>query len=218
MKGYVLDIEKVDSIYYHLEELSTRLGRYYSPNYYDWFKALKLTPFESIKAVILGQDPYHGLDQNKLQANGLAFSVNSGQKIPPSLNNILIELEDDLGIKRPKGGDLTKWAQEGVLLLNSVLTVEIDKPGSHYNLGWEEFTDGIIKDISDNKNNVVFILWGKKAQTKETLIDPKKHLILKSSHPSPYSSNYGFFGSKPFSKTNEYLIKNSIKPIDWKLE
>ncbi len=178
------------------------------------FRAFELTPFENIKVVILGQDPYHG----EGEANGLAFSVNKGIKLPPSLRNIYKELEEDLGIEAPKHGDLSDWAKEGVLLLNSILTVEKDKPASHRNVGWERYTDSIIKEISEKKEHIVFILWGNFAQSKEYLIDRKKHIVIKSPHPSPFSARKGFFGSKPFSRTNQYLIRNNIKPINWKLK
>lgn len=177
------------------------------------FRALELTPFENIKVVILGQDPYHG----EGEANGLAFSVNKGVKLPPSLRNIYEELKSDMGIKIPNHGDLTSWAKQGVLLLNSVLTVEKDKPASHRNIGWEEYTDSIIKKISDKKENIVFILWGKYAQSKKDFIDERKHLVISSPHPSPFSANKGFFGSKPFSKTNTYLKSKGKKEIDWRI-
>jgi uracil-DNA glycosylase len=180
----------------------------------DIFKALKLTPFERIKAVILGQDPYHG----KNQANGLAFSVNYDVKIPPSLRNIYKELNNDLGIQPPEHGDLTKWAKEGVLLLNSILTVEPHKPASHRNIGWEEYTDEIIRVINNKKKNVVFMLWGNYAQEKGKYINRNKHLVIESSHPSPFSARKGFFGSKPFSRCNTYLKKNGIKNIDWEIK
>lgn len=175
------------------------------------FRALELTPMEKIKVVILGQDPYHG----EGEANGLAFSVNKDIKIPPSLKNIYKELENDLGIKPPSHGDLTSWANQGILLLNSVLTVEKDKPGSHRNIGWQEYTDSLIKKISESKQHVVFILWGKYAQQKKSLIDTSKHLLIESPHPSPFSARKGFFGSKPFSKTNAYLTQHNLKKIDW---
>ena len=177
----------------------------------DLYRALQLSPLNTVKVVIIGQDPYHGTNQ----ANGLAFSVNKGIKIPPSLRNIYKELEDDLGIDTPKHGDLTEWAKQGVLLLNSVLTVQKDTPGSHRSLGWEEYTDSVIKEISLQKENLVFILWGKYAEQKRELIDEKKHLLIISPHPSPFSARRGFFGSKPFSKTNTYLREHGISPIDW---
>ena len=164
--------------------------------------------------VIVGQDPYHGINE----AHGLSFSVQKGIKIPPSLKNIFKELKEDLNIDEPDNGDLTKWAEEGVLLLNAVLTVEKDKPASHKNLGWERLTDYIIKKISDKNEPVVFILWGNFARNKKHLIDSSKHLIIESAHPSPFSARYGFFGSKPFSRTNEFLIKNNVKPINWDLK
>jgi len=173
--------------------------------------ALSITDYNDVKVVILGQDPYHGIGE----ANGLAFSVNDGIKIPPSLQNIYKELNDDLGIPISKSGNLESWANEGVLLLNSVLTVEKDKPASHKNIGWELFTDNIIKKLNEKKEPIVFILWGNFAKSKKSLITNKKHLIIESSHPSPFSVRYGFFGSKPFSKTNEFLRKNNIKEIDW---
>ena len=177
------------------------------------FNALNLTPFTSVKVIILGQDPYHG--QN--QANGLSFSVEIGNKIPPSLQNIFKELNSDLNILPSQHGDLSNWAKQGVLLLNTILTVEASKPSSHSNKGWEIFTDKILHSLSSLKDNLVFILWGKKAQEKISLIDESKHKILKSPHPSPYSANNGFFGSKPFSKTNFFLESKNIDKINWKL-
>lgn len=176
--------------------------------------ALDITDYNDVKVVILGQDPYHGIGE----ANGLAFSVNDGVKIPPSLKNIYKELHDDLGIEIPNTGNLESWAKEGVLLLNSVLTVEKDKPASHKNIGWETFTDSIIKKLNERDKPIVFILWGNFAKSKKELITNPKHLVLTSSHPSPFSVNYGFFGSKPFSKTNEFLRKNGIKEIDWTIK
>lgn len=176
--------------------------------------ALDITDYNDVKVVILGQDPYHGIGE----ANGLAFSVNNGIKIPPSLKNIYKELHDDLGIEIPNTGNLESWAKEGVLLLNSVLTVEKDKPASHKNIGWEIFTDSIIKKLNERDKPIVFILWGNFAKSKKELITNPKHLVLTSSHPSPFSVNYGFFGSKPFSKTNEFLRKNGIKEIDWTIK
>ena len=177
------------------------------------FNAFNLTKFEDVKVVILGQDPYHGHNQ----AHGLSFSVEEGIRPPPSLKNIFKELESDIGIKQPEHGNLEKWCSEGVLLLNSILTVEKSKPASHVNMGWEQFTDKILSILNDLKRNVVFILWGKKAQEKGHFLDKSHHLILKSAHPSPYSANNGFLGSKPFSKTNHYLKSNNIKEIDWDL-
>ena len=175
------------------------------------FTAYKLTPFKDVKVVILGQDPYHGQGQ----AHGLAFSVHTQQKLPPSLLNIYKELVDDMGCETPKAGDLTSWAVQGVFLLNTVLTVRAASAGSHQKQGWETFTDATIKLLSEEREHLVFILWGKPAQQKEKLIDASKHLVLKAPHPSPLSSYRGFFGSKPFSKSNAYLVENGIKPIDW---
>lgn len=178
------------------------------------FNALKLTSFANTKVVIVGQDPYHGVGE----AHGLSFSVQEGIKIPPSLQNIYKELESDLGIKPSSKGDLTKWAKEGVLLLNAVLTVEKDKPASHRNLGWELLTDYIIKILNTKEEPVVFILWGNFAKEKAKLITNPHHLILTSPHPSPFSARYGFFGSHPFSKTNQFLKENNLKEIDWSLD
>lgn len=177
------------------------------------FNALELVSEQNLKVVILGQDPYHGIGQ----ANGLAFSVNDGQKIPPSLKNIFKELKDDLDNPLPEHGDLTTWAKQGVLLLNSVLTVEEGKPGSHQNKGWEKFTDNIIQKISDEKEGLVFMLWGNYAKSKSNLINANKHLILEAAHPSPLSAYHGFFQCKHFSKTNNFLMSMGKKPIDWKL-
>lgn len=184
----------------------------YPPKNYI-FNALKLTSYKDTKVVIVGQDPYHG----EGEAHGLSFSVQKGINIPPSLKNIYKELYNDLNILPHEDGDLTKWAKEGVLLLNSVLTVEKDKPASHRNKGWELLTDYIIKALNQKEEPIVFILWGNFAKEKQKYITNKKHLVLTSTHPSPFSANNGFFGSKPFSKTNNFLIENKIKPIDWKL-
>ena len=184
----------------------------YPPKNYV-FNALKLTSYKNTKVVIVGQDPYHGVGE----AHGLSFSVQKGIKIPPSLQNIYKELHSDLGIIPHTEGDLTKWANEGVLLLNAVLTVEKDKPASHRNLGWELLTDYIIKSLNQKEEPIVFILWGNFAKDKKKFITNPKHLVLTSPHPSPFSARSGFFGSKPFSKTNEFLIQNKLKPIDWKL-
>ena len=177
------------------------------------FAALDHTPFENVKVVLLGQDPYHGVGQ----ANGLCFSVNDGVKFPPSLQNIFKELKDDCGCEIPKSGSLIKWADQGVLLLNTTLTVRENEAGSHQNKGWETFTDIIIKTISDKKEQVVFILWGRFAQSKENLIDSSKHLILKAAHPSPFSAYNGFLGCKHFSKTNNYLKEKKLPEINWQL-
>ena len=174
-------------------------------------RALSLTNYNDVKVVILGQDPYHGVGE----ANGLAFAVSNGIKLPPSLKNIYKELYNDLEIKPSTVGNLECWAKEGVLLLNAVLTVEKDKAASHKNIGWEMFTDSIIKKINEKEEPVVFILWGNFAKSKKNLITNSKHLVIESSHPSPFSVNYGFFGSKPFSRTNKFLKDNNIKEIDW---
>ena len=178
------------------------------------FNALKLTPYKNVKVVIVGQDPYHGVGE----AHGLSFSVQKGIKVPPSLKNIYKELESDLGITPPDNGELTKWANQGVLLLNAVLTVEKDKPASHRKLGWERLTDYIIKSLNLKEEPIVFILWGNFAKEKKELITNPNHLVITSPHPSPFSANSGFFGSKPFSKANKYLIKNNIEPINWDLK
>ena len=175
------------------------------------FSAFELCSFENTKVVILGQDPYHG----KGQAHGLCFSVNDHIPFPPSLVNIFKELKDDLGVEIPKSGNLEKWAQQGVLLLNATLTVRANEAGSHQGKGWEQFTDFVIQQISKLKSNVVFILWGSYAQKKTSFIDDKKHCILKAVHPSPLSVYRGFYGSKPFSKTNEYLKSTFQQPIIW---
>ena len=174
------------------------------------FNAFNLTPFDDVKVVILGQDPYHNIGQ----AHGLAFSVPDGIQKPPSLQNIFKELNQDLGIQIPATGNLEKWAKEGVLLLNASLTVRANMAASHAKIGWQRFTDAAIKALSDKKQNLVFILWGNYAIAKENLINHEKHLILKTVHPSPLSASRGFFGCHHFSKTKEYLINNNIKPID----
>lgn len=175
------------------------------------FRAFDCADFNDVKVVIIGQDPYHGLGQ----ANGLCFSVREGITIPPSLKNIFKEIEKDLGKPIPKSGDLERWANQGVLLLNATLTVRGSSPGSHQKKGWEEFTDAVIKVISEEKNNVVFLLWGAYAQKKGEIIDRAKHLVLMSAHPSPFSADRGFFGNKHFSKTNAYLKSKGLKEIDW---
>ncbi|MBD0280137.1 MAG: uracil-DNA glycosylase [Flavisolibacter sp.] len=177
------------------------------------FNAFEKTPFEKVKVVILGQDPYHG----PKQAHGLSFSVQKSVQPPPSLINIFKELHDDVGVPIPNHGNLERWAEQGVLLLNASLTVRAQEPMSHSKIGWHHFTDSVIKKVSDLKEHVVFILWGRFAQEKAALIDEKKHYIIKSAHPSPLSAKNGFFGSKPFSKTNTYLMKHGIDPIDWSL-
>lgn len=175
------------------------------------FNAFSLTSFDNVKVVILGQDPYHGVGQ----AHGLAFSVTNGVALPPSLKNIFKELTDDIGCADSKNGDLSGWAMQGVLLLNTLLSVRAGEPFSHKNKGWEELTDEVIRTISMQKEHVVFILWGAPAQKKVVLIDESRHLILRAPHPSPLSSYRGFFGSKPFSKTNTYLMGQGIAPIEW---
>ena len=181
------------------------------PSGQNIFAAFEHTPFENVEVVILGQDPYHGVGQ----AHGLSFSVQDGVPHPPSLQNIFKELKDDLGCNIPKSGNLTAWAKQGVFLLNTVLTVRASEANSHRNQGWENFTDAVIKTLSTQKEHLVFILWGSPAGAKASLIDGKKHLILRAPHPSPLSSYRGFFGSKPFSKSNEYLVSKGKKPIDW---
>ena len=177
------------------------------------FNAFNQTPFDRVKVVLLGQDPYHGAGQ----AHGLSFSVPDGVRPPPSLVNIFKELHSDLELPVPAGGNLTHWAEQGVLLLNAYLTVEAKNPASHSREGWGEFTDSVIRTCSEKKEHLVFLLWGKFAQEKQPLIDETRHLVLKAAHPSPYSANNGFFGCRHFSKTNEYLKAESITPIDWKL-
>ena len=183
------------------------------PAYENIFNALKSTPYSKVKIVILGQDPYHG----EGEAHGLSFSVQEGVKLPPSLQNIYKELYDDLGIKNVPSGDLTPWTKEGVLLLNSVLTVRKDSPASHKDLGWQLLTDHIIKLINLKEEPVVFILWGNFARSKKVFITNPKHLIIESTHPSPFSARNGFFGSKPFSKANNFLKKNNIKEVNFTL-
>ena len=178
------------------------------------YAALKLTSYKDVKVVILGQDPYHEINQ----AHGLAFSVNKGVAIPPSLINIYKEMSDDINTYIPNNGYLVSWAKQGVLLLNAVLTVEAHKANSHKNKGWEQLTDAIIKKLNEKDEPVVFILWGRNARDKKAFITNPKHLVIESAHPSPLSAYNGFFGSKPFSKTNNYLIKNNLKPIDWQIE
>lgn len=190
-----------------------KLGKTIYPPKDEIFAALNLTPFDQVKVVIIGQDPYHGANQ----AHGLSFSVGKGVKIPPSLVNIYKELSDDLGVHIPTHGHLETWARQGVLLLNNVLTVEDGKAGSHHNQGWEIFTDKIISVLNEKRENLVFILWGSPAQKKAAKVDSNKHFILKSVHPSPLSSYRGFFGSKPFSQTNNFLKSKGIKEIDWKI-
>ena len=189
-------------------------GKTIYPNGSRIFNTFALTPFKDVKVVIIGQDPYHGAGQ----AHGLSFSVQEGIPPPPSLVNMFKEIRSDLGIDMQPGyGNLSKWANQGVLLLNAFLTVRAGEPLSHSKIGWETFTDAVISCVSENKKGVVFLLWGKFAQGKQALIDETKHIVLKAAHPSPFSADKGFFGCKHFSKTNEQLMKQGMAPIDWKL-
>jgi len=197
-----------DLIQFVRKEYTT--GTVYPPGK-EIFRAFDSCSFEDVKVVIIGQDPYHG----EGQANGLCFSVRDGIRQPPSLQNIFKEIRNDLGKPIPVSGDLERWARQGVLLLNATLTVRSSSPGSHQNKGWETFTDAVIKNISDEKSNVVFLLWGAYAQKKGEVIDRSKHLVLMSAHPSPFSADRGFFGCKHFSKANEYLKSKGLKEIDW---
>lgn len=201
LKTFLIEEKKADKVIY-------------PPNHLI-FNALNTTPLDRVKVVIIGQDPYHG----PKQAHGLSFSVQKGVALPPSLRNIFHELHNDLGVKIPKHGDLTHWAEQGVLLLNAVLTVEAAQPTSHQKRGWEEFTDHVIDVLNEQREHIVFILWGAYAQRKGQRIDQNKHLVLKAAHPSPLSANRGgFFGCKVFSKTNNYLKRHGIEPIDWQLD
>lgn len=209
--------DEFDKAYY--KELRSFLDYEYQnkiiyPKAKDIYSALRLTDYNDVKVVILGQDPYHEIGQ----AHGLAFSVNKNIKIPPSLENIYKELHDDIGCYIPNNGYLIKWASQGVLLLNTVLTVEQHKANSHSGKGWEILTDKIIASLNNKDVPVVFILWGRNARNKKNLINNPKHLIIESAHPSPLSAYNGFFGSKPFSKTNSFLKKNNLKEIDWQIE
>ncbi|NCN12059.1 uracil-DNA glycosylase [Candidatus Kaiserbacteria bacterium] len=209
----ILDKELCKS---YFKKLSKEIGLLYDtevvyPTRENIFTAFKLCPFEQVKVVILGQDPYHG----EGQAQGLSFSVPDGVRIPPSLQNIYQEIKNDLGIERAKSGNLERWANQGVLLLNATLTVTKEKPGSHQGIGWEEFTDAVIETISAQKEHVVFLLWGNFARLKASHIDPSKHLLLEAPHPSPLSARRGFFGCAHFSQTNAYLRKNNLKEILW---
>jgi len=200
----------------YFEELITFVKKEYAsgrvyPEGKNIFRAFEMCPFEAVKVVILGQDPYHGPGQ----ANGLCFSVNEGIPLPPSLQNIYKEIESDLGIKVQPTGNLDRWAQQGVLLLNATLTVRANQAGSHQKRGWEQFTDAVVQTISDQKENVVFLLWGRYAQEKGKVIDRKRHHVLTAPHPSPFSVHSGFFGCKHFSKTNAYLKSIGEKEIDW---
>jgi uracil-DNA glycosylase len=175
------------------------------------FNAFNYCSFDDLRVVIIGQDPYHGAGQ----ANGLCFSVNDGVQKPPSLNNIFTEIKNDLGTEVPTSGNLERWAKQGVLLLNATLTVRANSPGSHQNKGWEAFTDAVIQRVSDEKTNIVFLLWGAYAQKKGMIINDEKHLVLKSAHPSPFAAHKGFFGNRHFSKANEYLESKKMKGIQW---
>ncbi|CDQ19569.1 uracil-DNA glycosylase [Halobacillus karajensis] len=183
------------------------------PPYDEIFSALNYTSYESAKVVIIGQDPYHGENQ----AHGLSFSVRPGNRIPPSLRNIYKELKEDLGIEIPRHGYLVSWAEQGVLLLNDVLTVRAGEANSHRALGWEKFTDAVIQSLNKRSRPLVFILWGKHAQKKGAVVDRDKHLVLTSSHPSPFAAHRGFYGSRPFSKANQFLKQNGMDPVDWSL-
>ncbi len=188
-------------------------GKRIFPKGSEWFHALDATPLEQVRVVILGQDPYHG----EGQAHGLCFSVKPGVRPPPSLINIYKEMESDLGLKAPSHGNLEAWARQGVLLLNAVLTVEAGLAASHQGKGWERFTDAVIRLVNDQPRPVVFILWGSYAQRKAAFVDRQRHLVLASAHPSPLSAHNGFFGSRPFSRANEFLVAQGEEPIDWDL-
>ena len=213
----VIGAEKEQPYFQHIlqqVQQARNAGKIIYPPQHEVFSAFKLTEFEQVKVVILGQDPYHGPGQ----AMGLSFSVPKAIPKPPSLNNLLKEMASDVGIAPSKHGDLTYWAQQGVLLLNSSLTVRESEPNSHQNKGWEQFTDAVIDVVNEQTEHTVFILWGSKAQKKGKYINTDKHLILTAVHPSPLAANRGgFFGSKPFSKTNDYLIQYGQTPIDWQL-
>ena len=188
-------------------------GKTVFPQKSEYFTAMNTTPFDRVRVVILGQDPYHGLGQ----AHGLCFSVKSGVALPPSLQNIYKELEADLGIPRAKDGCLQKWADQGVLLLNSVLTVRENQAASHQGRGWEQFTDRVIREVAERREGVAFVLWGSYAQKKAAFVDRGKHLVIESVHPSPLSAHRGFLGSRPFSKINSYLTSRGEEPINWNL-
>ena len=202
----------------YMKELFNQLHQQYEtevvyPPKNEVFHAFQLTPYSEIKVVILGQDPYHGPNQ----ANGLSFSVEVGTKFPPSLRNIFNELVEDIKCEYPSSGDLSSWAKQGVLLLNTTLTVKESQPMSHTGMGWERFTDVVLSEINKKSTPVVFILWGKHAQSKKKLIHQSKHLVIESAQPSPLSARRGFFGSHPFSKTNTFLISKGLTPINWSL-
>ena len=217
--NYFEEIIKKESNKNYYINLKTFLDEEYNkktifPRRENIFLALKETPYEKVKVVILGQDPYHG----EGEAHGLSFSVNPGIRIPPSLKNIYKEINSEYGYAIPNNGYLLSWAKQGVLLLNAVLTVEKDKPSSHRNKGWEIFTDEIIKELDKNDNPIVFMLWGNFARSKKVLINNKKHLILESTHPSPFSARNGFFGCNHFKLANEFLKNNNLEEIDWQIK
>jgi uracil-DNA glycosylase len=210
--GDYLQREEMQSLSAFLRERRTNGARIFPPGP-QIFAALDATPFESVKVVILGQDPYHGFGQ----AHGLCFSVQPGTTVPPSLDNIYKELQRDLGIPRPGHGCLTHWAEQGVLLLNAVLTVEEGRAGAHQGKGWEGFTDRIVETLNHEREHLVFMLWGSYAQAKGKVIDPRRHLVLKAPHPSPLSAHRGFIGCGHFSAANRYLAQHGMQPIDWSL-
>jgi uracil-DNA glycosylase len=212
----VLSSEFQQEYFHNLKNFLLEERKKYSifPKGADIFNAFNLTPFDNVRVVILGQDPYH----NPGQAHGLCFSVPKGITQPPSLVNILKEIQTDLGLSKPEHGNLEKWARQGVLLLNATLTVRANQPGSHQNRGWETFTDAAIKALAEKREKLVFLLWGAYAQNKVKLIDPQKHLILKAPHPSPLSVYRGFFGCKHFSTANSYLKQNRFSEIDWSVD
>lgn len=212
----LIDEEKIKPYFVELKKFLLEEYEKYSiyPKKGDIFKSFELTDFNNVKVVILGQDPYH----QPFQAHGLCFSVNKGIKIPPSLVNIYKEIKSDLGCEIPSHGNLTKWATQGVLLLNTIMSVRESSPMSHSNKGWEIFTDKVIKELNDDENPKVFLLWGSPSRKKKTLITNPRHLILECAHPSPLSAYNGFFGCKHFSKTNEFLKNNNREPIDWQIE
>jgi len=217
-EGWRAALEKEFQKEYFLEMKKYLVNEYSSfqvfPKKAQIFNAFDNTPFEEVKVVILGQDPYHGFGQ----ANGLCFSVNKGIRLPPSLKNIFKEIKDDLSIDIPTHGDLTSWAKQGILLLNATLTVRKSEANSHQKIGWQNFTDAAIKAISDKREGIIFILWGNNAKKKLELIDEKKHHVLQSVHPSPFAARNGFFGCKHFSKTNDILKSMSKSPIDWEIK